>query len=447
MVEGAILLVILLAAIAWIIIATAKIRLHAFLVLLLGAYFIGLAAGLPIPDIVKTIASGFGGTLQYIGIVIACGTIIGTVLEYSGGAMTMANTVLRLVGRKKSPLAMSLIGSVVSIPVFCDSGFVILSELNRSLAEKTKTSLSVMAIALSTGLYATHCFVPPTPGPIAAAGLLGADLGLVIMFGLIVSVPAIAAGYFWATRYAPRFKIEPKPKVTYEQLIERYGKLPSASRAFAPILVPIGLICLKSIADFPSHPFGIGTAAEILSFIGNPITALIIGTFISFLMVSKITKEVYHDWVGEGLKKAAVIILITGAGGALGAMLKATGIGTYLGSTLAQYNLGIFLPFLIAAALKTSQGSSTVALITTPALISPMLPAMGLTTPIGLTLTVLAIGAGSMVVSHANDSYFWVVSQFSDMDVSTAYRCQTLGTLVEGTAGMAMVAILALILL
>ena len=161
MVEGAILLVILLAAVAWIIIATAKIRLHAFLVLLLGAYFIGLAAGLPIPEIVKTIASGFGGTLQYIGIVIACGTIIGTVLEYSGGAMTMANTVLRLVGRKKSPLAMSLIGSVVSIPVFCDSGFVILSELNRSLAEKTKTSLSVMAVALSNGSVRNSLFCAP----------------------------------------------------------------------------------------------------------------------------------------------------------------------------------------------------------------------------------------------------------------------------------------------
>lgn len=205
MVEGPMLLVILAAAIAFIILMTAKFNLHAFLVLLITSFGVGILSGMPLIEVVNTVTGGFGGILSYIGIVIIAGTIIGTILEKSKGTLTMANTVLGWVGEAKSSLAMSITGAIISIPVFCDSGFVILSSLNKSLAKKAKISMATMAVALSTGLYATHTLVPPTPGPIAAAGNLGADLGLVIMFGVVVAIPAILAGYLWATKFASKY--------------------------------------------------------------------------------------------------------------------------------------------------------------------------------------------------------------------------------------------------
>lgn len=406
-----------------------------------------MAAKLPAPEIIKTIADGFGSTLRAIGIVIAAGTVIGVILERSGGALRMAETVLRVVGLRRSPMAMSIIGYITSIPVFCDSGFVILNSLNKSLATRSKVTMATMAVALSTGLYATHTLVPPTPGPIAAAGNIKADLGLVILFGMIVAIPAAVAGYFWATRYASKFKIEPPESITYEELLAKFERLPSAWASFAPIVIPIVLITLSSIAAFPSAPFGKGLAKVIFEFIGHPVTALLLGVFLAFRMVPKLTEEVINGWVGQGLKDAAVIMIITGAGGSLGAMLRATKIGDYLGASLAEFNLGIILPFIIAAALKTAQGSSTVALITTSALVAPLLPSMGYTSEVAKALVVMAIGAGSMTVSHANDSYFWVVSQFSGMDVGTALRSHTMATLVQGLVAITTVFVLATILI
>jgi len=203
-VQGIGLLILLLGAIAFIVIMTAKVRLHPFLVLLLASLGVGLIAGLPAPQVVNAITGGFGSTLSGIGIVIAAGTIIGFIMEKSGAAVVMANSILKLVGETRSALAMAFTGGVVSIPVFCDSGFVILSPLNRTLAAKSNQSLSVFAVALSMGLYSTHVFVPPTPGPIAAAGTIGADLGTVILVGLVVAIPTILAGYLFA-------KLYPKP--------------------------------------------------------------------------------------------------------------------------------------------------------------------------------------------------------------------------------------------
>ncbi len=446
MVQGPMLLVILIIAIVFIVYMTARIKLHAFLVLLIAAYGVGLAAKLPAPDIVKTIADGFGTTLRSIGIVIAAGTIIGVILERSGGALRMAETVLKITGLKRSPMAMSIIGYITSVPVFCDSGFVILSSLSKSLAARSKVTMATMAVALSTGLYATHTLVPPTPGPIAAAGNIKADLGLVILFGIIVAIPAAVVGYLWATRYASKFEITPPEGITYEELLAKYERLPSACASFAPIVIPIILITLSSIAAFPSAPFGKGSAKVILEFLGNPITALLIGIFLALRMVPKLTEEVINGWVGHGLKDAAAILIITGAGGSLGAILRATKIGDYLGSSLADFNLGIILPFIIAAAIKTAQGSSTVALITTSVLVAPLLPAMGFTSEVAKALVVMAIGAGSMTVSHANDSYFWVVSQFSGMDVKTALKSQTMATLIQGLTAIIVVFILATIL-
>ena len=442
MVQGPMLLVILVVAIVFIIYMTAKVNLHAFLVLLLASFGVGILSGMPLIEVVNTVTSGFGGILSYIGIVIIAGTIIGTILEKSKGTLTMANTVLGWVGEAKSALAMSITGAIISIPVFCDSGFVILSSLNKSLAKKAKISMATMAVALSTGLYATHTLVPPTPGPIAAAGNLGADLGLVIMFGIVVAIPAILAGYLWATKFASRYWVDADIEIDDS---ENDVNLPSVFDSFAPIVVPILLITLKSIAEFPANIFGTGNIKTFLVFIGDPTVALLLGVFIAFRLLPSFDKEYINGWVGKGMVNAATIIMITGAGGAFGQVLKSTPIGSYLGEVLSVYNLGIFLPFIIAAALKTSQGSSTVAIITTSALLAPMLPSLGLDGSIAKALVVMAIGAGAMTVSHANDSYFWVVSQFSNMDTDIAYKTYTTATLVQGIVTIIFVAILSMI--
>ncbi|MGM0370554.1 MAG: GntP family permease [Bacillota bacterium] len=441
MVQGPLLLVILAVAIAFIVLMTSKLRMHAFLVLLLTSFGVGLMSGMAPMKVVKTVTDGFGGILSYIGIVIIAGTIIGTLLEKSRGTLTMANTVLKWVGETKTALAMSITGAIVSIPVYCDSGFVILSSLNKSLAKKAKISMSTMAVALSAGLYATHTLIPPTPGPIAAAGTIGADLGIVIMFGVIVAIPTILAGYLWATKYSSKFYIEPDIEIEGD---DEKDELPKPFNAFAPIVVPIILITLKSIADFPAHPFGTGKIKTFFDFFGDPTVALLLGVFLGFRLIPSWDKEYINGWVGEGLKNAASIVMITGAGGAFGEVLKSTPIGDYLGNTLSEYHLGIFLPFIIAAALKTAQGSSTVALVTTASLVNPILGDLGLGGTMGQALVVMSIGAGAMTISHANDSYFWVVSQFSGLDTTTAYKTHSMGTLVQGITAIATVFILSL---
>ena len=440
--QGPGLLILLLGAIAFIVVMTAKVRLHPFLVLLLTSLGVGLIAGLPANAVIGAITGGFGSTLSGIGIVIAAGTVMGFVMEKSGAAVVMANTILKWVGETRSALAMAFTGGVVSIPVFCDSGFVILSPLNRTLAARSNQSLSVFAIALSMGLYATHVFIPPTPGPIAAAGTIGADLGTVILVGLVVAIPTILAGYLFAKYYGSKIYIDPSPKTDEKPVEKDLREYPSVLKSFAPIVIPVVLIGLKSIADYPSSPLGTGPFKAFLSFIGNPNIALLVGVFLSFLTVSKITKEVLSDWVGVGLSSAGAIILITGVGGSLGQVIRETPIASYLSGSLSSLQFGIFVPFILAAALKTAQGSSTVAIITTAGIIAPLMSALGLATGLGPALTVIAIGAGAMTVSHANDSYFWVVAQFSDMEVAQAYRLQTLASLVTGLVGITVVSIL-----
>ncbi len=452
MVEGPMLLVILILSIVFIVVATAKLKLHPFLALLIASYGVAFASGMEVLEIGATIRSGFGEILTYIGIVIILGTIIGKILEKSGAAIVMADTVLKIVGEKRPGLAMSLIGYIVSIPVFCDSGFVILNALKKSLVKKSKVSGVMMSVSLATGLYATHTLVPPTPGPIAAAGNLGLDdqLGLVILVGIGVSIITMLAGHMWAKIAGKKYtsaEDNETLEMDYDIIRKEFGQLPSAFKAFAPILVPILLITLGSIANFPTQPFGDRGVFTLFAFLGKPINALMIGLFFAFALLPQFNKETLTGWVGEGLKDAAIIIMITGAGGAFGTVLKATPIGDYLGASLATLNIGIFVPFIIAASLKTAQGSSTVALVTTSALVAPLLPALGLATVMGRVLTVMAIGAGAMTVSHANDSFFWVVAEFSGMDVSTAYKSQTVATLVQGVATIGVVFLLSLVLI
>ena len=442
------LFLVIIVAIVGMVLLISKFKWHPFIVLLLAGYFVGVLTGIPVDDLIGIITSGFGSILGSIGIVIISGTIIGTILEKTGAALTMANTILNVVGKKRAPLTMSLTGYIVSIPVFCDSGFVILSPINRALAAKSGISLAVMATCLSSGLYATHCLVPPTPGPIIMAGTLNADLGLVIIVGVLVSIPVMLVGYLYSLKISSKFDIPANPEVSLEELVEKYGKLPSALRSFAPILLPILLIALKSIADFPSAPFGPGMAKSFLDFIGNPVTALLFGVGLAVTLIPKTEKKgTSFKWISDGISSSASILAITGAGGALGAVLKSLPIAEILSGSLMQMNAGLLIPFIIAALLKTAMGASTVAMIVTSAMMAPLMGQLGWTSEMAKVLTLLAIGAGSMTVSHANDSYFWVVSQFSDMDTATAYKTQTGVTLAQGITTIIIVMILGIFFL
>lgn len=445
----------LVLTILFIIFATAKLKWHPFLVLILSAFLVALFYQVPLDSVAKTIADGFGGILGYIGLVIVFGTIIGLILEKTGAAIVMAETVINLLGPRFPTLTMSIVGAVVSIPVFCDSGFVILNSLKESLAERLKVSSVAMSIALATGLYATHTFVPPTPGPIAAAGNLGleSNLGLVIMVGIVVTTVAVLAGWLWSNRF---LNVEPD-NIDADNAAavalpanmksrEDYNKLPSATMAFLPIIVPIVLICLSSFANFPTAPLGDGLMAELLIFLGNPLTALLIGLFLSFLLIEGNNKtQQVSDAISQGLVVAAPILLITGAGGAFGAMLKVTPIGDYLGTTLSALGLGIFMPFIVSAALKTAQGSTTVALVTTSAMVAPLLGQIGLDSELGRVFCVMAIGAGAMTISHANDSFFWIVSQFSRMSVAQAYKAHSVATGIQGVTSIIFIWLLTLV--
>lgn len=442
------LIAVLIISIIAIIGGTSKYKIHPFLVLLGASYFVAISAGMPAGKIAGVIASGFGNLMASIGLVIVIGTLLGVVLEKSGAAIKLAEIITQVVGPRYPALAMSLIGYIVSIPVFCDSAFVILTSVRKSLATRTGKSPMILSIALATGLYATHTLVPPTPGPIAAAGNLGLEnhLGLVILMGLAVAFVTMLAGYAWALQTG-KHRTASDEINTSTNAPEHSRKVPAGWKSLLPIILPIVLIALRSFAIFPSKPFGEGWLFTLLDFVGHPINALALGFVASLFLFPKFDKETLTGWIGEGITAAAPILLITGAGGAFGAVLKETQIADTLGNMLAQYHLGIFLPFVIAAIFKTAQGSSTVALVATSALIAPMLSSLGLDSVYGASLAVMAIGAGAMTVSHANDSYFWVVTQFSGINVSTGYKTHTIATLIQGITAMVVVWLMSLLIL
>jgi len=443
------LILLLVISVVFIVVSTVKFKFHPFLALLFAAIGFGLLARMPLSTIAKSINDGFGDTIGHIGIVIIAGIIIGTFLERSGGAFAIADRILRIIGQRHVPLAMSIIGYFVSIPVFADSGFVILMPLNRALSKKAKISLVGPVVALATGLTATHCLVPPTPGPIAAAGILGADLGLVILFGLIIAVFATAAGWVFAVKFASKIYIDPNPELTEADIEARLKEAPPAFKAFTPIILPMVLIVIKSFCDFPTHPLGQGALKNILSFIGEPVIALLIGVLLAFRLPKKFDMQMLSTtgWVGQSLLDSAIIIMITGAGGAFGMVLRNSPIADVLSKTLSQANLGIWLPFIIAAAIKTAQGSSTVALITTASLMMPLMLSLGFESAMAKALVVASISAGAMVVSHANDSFFWVITQMAKMDIKTGYKVHTLATLIMGFTSALAVWIISLIVL
>ncbi|MGN1385002.1 MAG: GntP family permease [Bacillus sp. (in: firmicutes)] len=444
------LFAVLIIGVLLIVIATTTFKVHPFLSLMIGTLFVGFASGMPLNQIVENINGGFGSIMGGIGLVIVFGTIIGTILEKAGAAYRMAEVVLRIVGPKRPQLAMSLIGYIVSIPVFCDSGFVILNSLRKALGKRAKVALASMSVALATGLYATHTLVPPTPGPIAAAGNIGADgyLGTIILIGLITAIPAVIVGYIWATKVATKIQVEDDgEELDYEEIIKSFGKMPSTFQAFLPIILPILLIGIGSIVSVVGME---GDLAAFLTFLGQPVISLLAGVIAALALLPKFNEETLTNWIGAALLDAAPILLITGAGGAFGTVIKNTGIAEMIqGWNIAEVFTGalfLLVPFIIAAALKTAQGSSTASLVITSSLIAPLLPTLGIEGAIPLALVVMAVGAGAMTVSHVNDSFFWVVTQFSGMKVTDAYKAQTMATLLQGIVTIIFTMILWIIL-
>jgi GntP family gluconate:H+ symporter len=427
------IILLLILSVVLIVVLTAKLNIHPFLALLVASLFFGLCAGMSFEIILKSIEEGFGGTLGKIGLVILFGVIIGSFLENSGGAYKLAEVVLKLIGKKNIHAAMAIIGYIVSIPVFADSGFIILSPLNKSLSKKAGISIAGTGVALILGLLLSHVMVPPTPGPIAAAGILDANLGLVMVLGIFVSSMSLVVAIIYSKYVAGKTYIDPNPELSEADIEEKIKQAPSALKSFLPILIPIALIVSKSLVEF-NYGKDLNSFLSFVTFIGSPVIALLIGMFLSFLLPKKFDMELLADsgWVGKSLLSASTILLITGAGGVFGKILQNSGIGNVMSDMLSGVSLGIWLPFILTAAIKTAQGSSTVALITAAAIMAPLMVTMGFDTEMQKALLVIAIGAGAMVVPHANDSGFWVVTQLTGMDIKTGYKLYTTGALIVG---------------
>lgn len=450
---GLALIIAFVVAIAAMIILISRFKVHPFLTIMGVSLLLALLAGLPLRQIPGVIGQGFSGTFTSIGIVIVLGAFVGAVLEKTGAALKLADMVIRLIGKKRPALAVELMGWVVSIPVFCDSGFVILDPIRKALARRTGASSVTLTICLSCGLYVAHVFIPPTPGPIAAAQTLGIgeNLILVIGIGVLCSIFPLIAGYFFARHIGKKIIAaddicaDAAATQTYEQLLASYGRLPSGAACLAPLVVSILLMALSSVSAMAGWS---GQLAEVLAFLGAPIIALGAGAVLAIILLYTSGKKAeFYSLTNETLKTVGPILLVTAAGGVLGKVIASSDMVNYITEHASvMQTMGIFFPFLLAAVLKSAQGSSTVAITTTAGIIAPMLAVLGFTSSVDVALVVMAIGAGAMTVSHANDSYFWVVTNFGGLTPSDGYRSHTLMTLVIGIASILEIFLLSLVL-
>lgn len=438
-------LLIILLALALILIAIIKFDIHPFLALFVGAIVYGLMMGMESDLIIKSISDGFGGVLGSVGLLILLGVILGTFLEKTGGAMVIAEKVLKWVGEKSINLSLMLSGWILSIPVFGDSTIIMLNPIAKSLSSKSGISYAATIVAVSLGAMASHSLVPPTPGPIATAGILGADLGQVIFYGGLVSLLTLIPLYIFVQKWVTKIPLKPV-LVANEKEIKKEDR-PKFISSLVPILVPLTLIIIASIANYPTKPLGESGLIKAIQFLGTPVIALLIGAILSFTLPKKFDRKLLSasGWIGEAILLAAPVILITGAGAVFGKMLQNSGVGDLVTSTMSDANWGIFLPFLIAFGLKTAQGSTTVAMITTASIIAPILGPLGLDSETMKVLTTIAIGAGALGISHANDSGFWVVTQLSGMSTKQGNLSHSLGTMIAGVTAITLVYVLSLV--
>ncbi len=436
---------LILGGIILIIILTSWLKLHSFLSLFLVSLLLALVV-IPLPDIVPVLKKGFGDTMASIGLIIIFGAVIGVTLDYTGATISMANFILRKTGNRNAPAAISLTGFITGLPIFCDSGFIVLSGLNRSLTAKSRANPVFMSTILACSLYSVHCLIPPHPGATAAAGIIGANIGQLVLVGIVVAIPAALAGFLWA-KFLTRKTVEgPVSEKQIPDPEDTSAKMPNATMSFMPILVPLLLISGKSLTNF-LLPGSQSILTLIIGLLGEPVIALLIGMFLSFLLLPAFNRKTINHVITVSVEKAGPIIIITAAGGIFGAVIRATGTGEQAGAWLAGTGLGLLIPFLITAVLKTAQGSSTVAIITAASIMASVTDSMGFSGETGKLLIMLSMGAGSMMVSHANDSYFWVITNFSGIGSGDTLKVYSTATVIMAMTALAMVYVLSFFLL
>jgi GntP family gluconate:H+ symporter len=413
-----------------------KTKVHAFLALIIAAALTGVIGGMPTPAVIKSITTGFGNTLGSIGIVIGFGVMMGQILEVTGAAKRLAYSFLRIFGRGREEGAMAATGYVTSIPIFCDSGFVILSPIARALSRASGKSVIAIGIALAFGLVATHHAVPPTPGPLGVAGIFKVDVGQMILWGLALALPLTVANLFYARWIGKRIYQIPAPtgdgwirvkdEAEARQVLGLDEKgattsngntfddeagLPSAFQAFAPIIVPLALIFANTYISAVKLQ---GLVAEIFLFLGSPIIAVAIGLLLAIYLVgNKMSRKDIIKVMEDGIKSAGIILLVTGGGGALGQVLRDSKTGDYIAQLISQTAIpAVLLPFFVATFVRLVQGSGTVAMITSASITAPILANSG----VNPVLAAQAATLGAMVFSYFNDSYFWVVNRMLGID-------------------------------
>ncbi|HLO61034.1 MAG TPA: GntP family permease [Bacteroidales bacterium] len=435
-------LTLVIAGILLIIALTSWLKINSFLSLFLVSLLLAIVV-LPFADIVPALKKGFGDTMGSIGLIIIFGAVIGVTLDKTGATLSIAEFILRLTGKNNASRAIAITGFITGLPIFCDSGFIVLSGINNSLTAKSNTNKVFMATALACALYSVHCLIPPHPGATAAAGIIGANIGNLVLVGMLVALPAAAAGYLWA-RWMTR-KSKPAESVSGNENVNDIRTLPSPGKSILPVLIPLVLITGRSLSDiiFGSNAPAI---AKFITFLGDPVIALFIGMVLAFMLLTDFSRKIANDMLSAAIEKAGPIIIITAAGGIFGAIIKATGTGEQAGAFLSQTRLGLLIPFLLAFILKTAQGSSTVAIITTASIIGPMLQSLGFEAESGKLLVMLAMGAGSMMVSHANDSYFWVITNFSGIQANDTLKVYSTSTIIMGVTSFLVVLILSVII-
>ena len=439
------LLFILLLCIVFITLLTSKYSINVFFVLISVSIISGLIT-LPTNQLIKTIKYGFGHTMESIGLIIILGTAIGVMLDKTGAALSLANYILKKFGNAKAPLAILITGFIIGLPIFCDSGFIVLSSLSNSLSKRTKNAITVMAPCLAIGLYSVHCLIPPHPGAAAAAGIFRVNFGTLMLLGIFIAIPAVISGYFYIKFINKKISGSDEVEMDNEKEIE-FGILPNVFLASLPIIVPIILISLKSIINLVENEKKPGLLFEIIRFTGDPVIALCAGLICSFLLLAGKKINFINQVLTNSIEKAGPIIAIIAAGGAFGAIIEATNIGPLAGKYISGIGAGLLVPFIITAILKTAQGSSTVAIITASSIIYPLLIPLGLQTDWGRIFCVLSMGAGSMAISHTNDAYFWVVANFSGISPKLNLKIYSVSSSIMAVVSLLIIYITSLFIL
>jgi Gnt-I system low-affinity gluconate transporter len=439
------ILITVIAGVSLLLIMVLKFKISAFISLLVSSMLVGILSGMPLKDILVSIQEGMGGTLGFVAVVVGLGAIFGQILESSGGAESLAHYLVKKFGTDRASWAMVLTGFIVAIPVFLDVGLVILAPILYALSRDTKRSLLYYGIPLLAGLAVTHSFMPPTPGPIAVSDILEAQLGWVIFFGFLLGLPtAIIAGPIFGKYIAGKINIQPPEDMIQPQAHKESHpeKLPSFRSIALLIAVPLVLILVNTftsvLVDKGIFPKTLLT--DILIFMGHPFSALIIAALLAvyFLGIRRgKSRQELLDLSNKALGPAGIIILVTGAGGVLKQILVDSGIGEMMAQSISDSALPpILLAWILAAIVRVTQGSATVAMITAAGIMAPVLSFINPSDP-ELALIVISIASGATLLSHVNDSGFWLVSKYFGMDEKQTLRSWTVMESIIALCGLA----------